>query len=76
MKVKRYDNPGSMGAVNAEGTLSPVLIAYLAGIQDVSGRVAAYSGPLAPGATSAEIIATINQLIAALKAARLMQPEA
>lgn len=63
-------------AVDEGGRLVTALHNYLTGLKDVSARVAAHVAPLEPTATSDEVIAKINELIAAMETARLMHPEA
>lgn len=76
MKVKRYESPSAAApAVDAAGRLTSSMVAYLAGVQDATGRVGAHVDALDGGATSADIIDKINELIAALEAARLLHPE-
>ena len=76
MTVKRALMPSGGRAVDDSGRLTPAMQTYMASVQDISGRVSSPIAPLDAGATSAEIIAKINELLTAMAAAKLMHPEA
>lgn len=74
MKVTRYRMPAG-AATNDAGRLSQGFQHYLAGLEDVSGRVTAKIDPLDGAATLADVIAKVNEIIAAMQAARAMESE-
>lgn len=75
MKPRRYLLPTNVIAVTSSGRLSPEMVQFLGGLEDVSKRVSAEIAPLAGGASSADVITKINVLIAAMQAAGLMNSE-
>lgn len=72
---RSYGVPQGTAAVDAKGRLTPPWHTYLAGLSEVAGRVSTPIEPLAPSATLADVIAKLNEIIAALEAARLMRSE-
>ena len=73
MAVRRYPAPrGHAPAVTVGGALSREWVNYLAGIEDVSGRVAANVAKPAD-TTGAALKTSLDALIDALVAANLME---
>ncbi len=72
MTPRTYQVPQGR-AVDDNGRLVPVWHTYLAGLGEVSQRVAAPVEPLDAGASLADVIAKVNEIVAALEAARLLR---
>jgi hypothetical protein len=73
-RVTRYSMPNGP-AVSGNGHLLAGFQHYLAGLADVSNRVAVKVDPLAASPTNAEIATAFNALLTALTDARLMESE-
>lgn len=70
MTVRKYIAPNAKSpAVTKDGVLTPQWQRYLVGLEDVSGRVVAQIDDLAGGATLPDVIAKVNELLAAQRAA-------
>lgn len=74
-KPQRYSAPTGGRAVTPTGALTPGWQNYLMGLDEVSQRVAGPVEPLVASATLADVIAKVNELVAALETARLMKGE-
>ncbi len=70
---RRYQLPQGTRAVSDTGHLTPPWHNYLTGLDEVSRRVMAEIAPLDAGASLADVIAKINEILAAAKAASLMK---
>ena len=67
--------PNVSKLLTSVGTLAQVWHEYFGGIETLSKRVATKVDPLSGGASTAETIDKVNEVIAALKAAGLMDKE-
>ena len=72
MTRRRYAVPRDR-AVAGTGMMTPAWHNYLAGLSEVADRVAGPVAALDGGATLAQTIDKLNEVIAALKAAGLMR---
>lgn len=67
---RKYIAPNALAPIaDKGGRVTPEWQRYLGGIQDVSGRVAVPVDDLAGAATLADVIAKVNELLAAMRAA-------
>lgn len=72
MSTRLYQTPNGR-FVDDQGRPTPAFLTFVSGLQDVSARVSAKVEPLPGTATMADIIAKLNEIIAALVAADLME---
>lgn len=71
---QKYIAPNARSPIVGQGgVLTPEWQRYLNGIQDLSGRVSVDVDPLAGGASLGDVIAKVNELIAAAQAASQME---
>lgn len=73
-RPRTYSVPQT-AAVDDGGRLTPPWHTYLTGLSEVATRVSTPIEPLAPSATLADVVAKLNEIIAALETARLMRTE-
>lgn len=67
---RKYIAPNALASIaDKGGRVTPEWQRYLGGIQDVSGRVSVPVDNLAGAATLADVIAKVNELLAAMRVA-------